>query len=281
MTNKSMNGKWVLITGCSSGIGMIAARHLVVQGFNVVASAREFSDVMKLSAAGFLAVRIDTSDVNSIDEGLDDALGLSGGGFYAVFHNAGSGQPGALEDLTVQALSDQYASNVLGAHHINRRLIPLMRQAGEGRIIFNSSVLGAVAMRYRGAYTMSKFAVEAMADTLRLELRDSGVKVVLLQPGPIDTRFRMNAMEAFESHIKPNESVHSNAYKSMVDRLQKKGKTSWLTLPPEACMSPLLKALKRKNPSSRYHITWATKVMVILKRLLPSKLMDRVVFNQV
>jgi NAD(P)-dependent dehydrogenase (short-subunit alcohol dehydrogenase family) len=281
LNSKSTEGKWVLVTGCSSGIGQVAARHLMVQGFNVVASARDFSDVKKLSDAGIMSVRIDTSDLKSIDEGLDDALGLSEGSFYGVFHNAGSGQPGALEDLTVEALSAQYMSNALGAHHINRRLIPLMRQAGEGRIIFNSSVLGVVAMRYRGAYAMSKFAVEAMADTLRLELRGSGIKVVLLQPGPIDTRFRMNSLEAFENEITASQSVHKSDYKKMVERLQKKGKTSLLTLSPHACMSPLLKALKRKNPSSRYRITWATKLMVAIKWLTPSKFLDNFVFKQV
>lgn len=272
------NGKTVLITGCSSGIGLAAARQLHSLGFTVVASARKTSDVYMLKLLKLKAVCIDTSCQESINVGLNEALALAGGSFYAVVHNAGFGQSGALEDLSSQALVDQFMTNVVGAHQINLRLIPLMRAAGEGRIIFNSSVLGLVAMRFRGAYTMSKFALEAMADTLRLELRGSGIQVSLLEPGPIATNFRANSLAAFKRHVNPDQSVHADAYKTFLSRLEMKGDTSKFTLQPSACIKPLVDALENPNPKGRYAITTPTKIMTILKRVLPSWVLDKIVF---
>lgn len=271
--------KAIFITGCSSGIGLMAACRLHALGYGVIASARNPDDVVMLRSLGMRAVCIDTSDLDSVDAGLDEALGMAGGRFYAVFHNAGYGQSGALEDLPSQALMDQFMTNVVGAHQINLRLIPLMRRAGEGRIIFNSSVLGLVAMRYRGAYSASKFAIEAMADTLRLELKGSGIKVVLLEPGPIATDFRKNSLAAFERHVEPAHSVHCEPYKAFVHRLQKVGDTSRFTLPADACMKPLLESLVSPDPKARYAITRPARLMAVFKRILPTRMLDRIVFK--
>jgi len=273
------SGKTVLITGCSSGIGLMAACRLHALNYEVVASARNPDDVVMLRSLGLRAVCLDTSNLSSVDQGLDEALTMAGGRFYAVFHNAGYGQSGALEDLPAQALVDQFMTNVVGAHHINHRLIPLMRSAGQGRIIFNSSVLGLVAMRYRGAYTASKFAVEAIADTLRLELAGSGIKVVLLEPGPIATDFRKNSLAAFERHVTPERSVHSEPYKAFLARLGMTGNTSRFTLPPDACMRPLLESLESSDPKARYPITRPARLMAVFKRVLPTRMLDKIVFK--
>jgi NAD(P)-dependent dehydrogenase (short-subunit alcohol dehydrogenase family) len=268
--------KKILITGCSSGIGLAVAQHLHSAGYSVVASARKIHDVEHLRSLGIPAVLLDMRKPESIEQGLSDALAISGGSFYAVFHNAGYGQSGALEDLPTQALREQFEVNVFGAHAINVRLIPLMRKNGGGRIIWNSSILGFFAMKYRGAYNASKFAIEGLADTLRLELIGSGIHVSLLEPGPIATLFRKNSQAAFLSHIRPDVSVHSNAYKTFLDRLGMPGNTSRFTLPPQACIPPLMHALESKSPKHRYRVTTPTKIVAVLKRLFPSTILDKI-----
>lgn len=271
-----MNPKSILITGCSSGIGLTAAIHLKERGYLVVASARKPADVRMLKSLKIPAVLLDTSSASSIVTGLDQAVALAGGSFYAVFHNAGYGQSGALEDLPVEALAEQFQANVFGAHAINQRLIPLMRQKGEGRIIWNSSILGFFAMRFRGAYNASKFAIEGLADTLRLELAGSGVHVALIQPGPIATNFRINSWRKFSQYVNPAKSFHSKNYEAFLARLQLPGDTSKFTLPASACLAPLVHALESRNPHARYRVTTPTKVIAVLKRLLPTAWLDKI-----
>ena len=271
-----MNPKSILITGCSSGIGLAAAIYLKERGYLVIASARKPADVRMLKSLKIPAVLLDTASPSSIEAGLSQALALAGGSFYGVFHNAGYGQSGALEDLPVGALVEQFQANVFGAHAINLRLIPLMREQGEGRIIWNSSILGFFAMRFRGAYNASKFAIEGLADTLRLELAGSGVHAVLIQPGPIATNFRINSWRKFSQYINPRASFHSKNYEAFLERLQLPGDTSKFTLPAEACLAPLVHALESKNPHARYRVTTPTKVMAVLKRLLPTAWLDKI-----
>lgn len=271
----------VLITGCSSGIGLASAKYLHSIGYRVIASARTLSDVDALNAQGLQAVLIDTADSNSIQDGVQQAIGLAGGYIYAVFHNAGYGQSGALEDLPVSAMRQQFDANVFGAHEINLILIPLMRSAGEGRIIWNSSVLGFFAMKYRGAYNASKFAIEGLADTLRLELMDSGIFTSLIEPGPIATDFRKNSLQAFERHIDPSKSVHAQQYKPFLARLAMVGNTSKLTLDAESVLPPLLDALESARPCARYRVTRVTKMMAVLKRLLPTSALDKIAMRGV
>lgn len=203
--------RFVLITGCSSGIGLAAAKALGQHGYTVIASARKAEDVAQLRQLGLLAVELDLANEASIERGAAEAQALAGGRLYGLFNNGAYGQPGALEDLPTQALREQFDTNLFGWHHLIRQLLPAMLAAGEGRIVQNSSVLGLVAMKYRGAYNASKFALEGYTDTLRLELAGSGVQISLIEPGPIDTRFRANARAAFLRHIEPAASRHQAA----------------------------------------------------------------------
>jgi short-subunit dehydrogenase len=166
------------------------------QGFHVIASARKTEDVQRLRDSGFDAVQIDVGDRRSIDDGVAETLKLTNGKLYGLFNNGAYGQPGAVEDLSWDALETQLRTNLLGWHELTRQIIPIMRREGEGRIIHNSSVLGFVAMPYRGAYNCSKFALEGLTDTLRLELHGSGIQVSLVEPGPIRSRFRDNAKKS-------------------------------------------------------------------------------------
>lgn len=218
-----MPNPFVLITGCSSGIGLAAAKALGDHGFTVIASARKADDVAQLQQQGLLAVQLDLADTASIEQGAAEALTLAGGRLYGLFNNGAYGQPGALEDLPTEALRAQFDTNLFGWHHLIRQILPTMLAAREGRIVQNSSVLGLVAMKYRGAYNASKFALEGYTDTLRLELEGSGVHISLIEPGPIDTRFRANAHAAFVRHIDPAQSRHQGAYRQTLTRLEKRG----------------------------------------------------------
>jgi NAD(P)-dependent dehydrogenase (short-subunit alcohol dehydrogenase family) len=271
--------KAVLITGCSSGIGHCAAHYLHRQGFKIVASARQAEDVARLKEEGLAAVRLDLADEASIEEGFEQALALTGGTLYGLFNNGAYGQPGALEDLPTQALRRQFDTNLFGTHHLTRLALPLMLAADEGRIIQNSSVLGLVAMQFRGAYNATKFALEGYTDTLRLELAGTGVHVSLLEPGPIETRFRANAREAFLRHVDPEQSRHRQAYRQTLARLEKPGPSSRYSLPPESCLPPVLHALTSARPKTRYPVTRATLMMSWLRRLLSDRALDRMMLK--
>ncbi|MDQ3582602.1 MAG: SDR family NAD(P)-dependent oxidoreductase, partial [Pseudomonadota bacterium] len=173
----------VLVTGASSGIGYTVAQGLCARGYRVIASARKQEDVQRLSAEGFTAVQLDLANSASIRAAVETTLAHTGGRIYGLFNNGGFGQLGALEDITREALRAQFEVNVFGAHELTRLILPVMRAQGQGRIIQNSSLLGLVALKYRGAYSASKFALEALSDTLRQELRGTGIRVVLIEPG--------------------------------------------------------------------------------------------------
>lgn len=264
----------ILVTGCSSGIGYACAHGLTRRGWQVIASARKPADVERLRSEGLLAVRLDLDDSQSIAEGLEEALRLTGGRLDALFNNGAYGQPGAVEDLSREALRAQLETNLLGWHDLTCRIIPLMRRQGFGRIVQNSSILGLIALPYRGAYVASKFALEGLTDTLRLELRGSGIHVSLIEPGPIRSRFRENARRAFDARIDKTSSVHREAYRRAEERLAKEGPAQPFTLPPDAVLRKLVHALESPRPKPRYYVTVPTHLFGTLRRVLPSRGMD-------
>lgn len=269
------NNHPVLITGCSSGIGLCVARGLHAEGFQVVASARKSEDVLRLREEEALqAVRLDLDSRESISTGLREALELTGGRLYGLFNNGAYGQPGAVEDLTWEALESQLRTNLLGWHELTRQVIPLMREQGEGRIIQNSSVLGFISMPYRGAYNCSKHALEGLSDTLRLELAGSGIFVSLVEPGPITSRFRDNAYRKYLQNIDKEHSPHRASYQAMEARLRKEGDATAFTLPPEAVLKKVLHALRSQRPKARYPVTFPTYLFAVLKRLLSTGQLD-------
>jgi NAD(P)-dependent dehydrogenase (short-subunit alcohol dehydrogenase family) len=268
----------VLITGCSSGIGYRTARQLQDMGYHVIATARKAEDVAWLNGE-FNAFQLDLNDSNSIEQAITAMLKLTHNRLSAVFHNGAFGLPGALEDIGRDAMRHQFETNVFGTHELNRRLIAHFRQQGHGRIIFNSSVLGFAAMAYRGAYNMSKYAIEGMADTLRLELAGSNISVSLIEPGPIESYFRANAYREFVTWIDSAKSVHRTQYESMIARLQKEGTAAPFTLPAEAVANEVKRALTSHWPAARYRVTVPTKIFWWLKRLLPTGWLDVVLLK--
>lgn len=266
----------ILITGCSSGIGYACALGLQRRGYLVVASARRQTDVARLRDQGLDAVQLDLDDPASIATGLEQALALTGGSLYALFNNGAYGQPGAVEDLSRDCLRAQFETNLFGWHELTCRVIPMMRSQGEGRIVQNSSILGLVTMPYRGAYVASKFALEGLTDTLRLELAGTGIGVSLIEPGPILSSFRDNAVKKWREYIDTEHSPHKDAYLAMERRLKKVGPAAPFTLPPEAVLERLIHALESPRPKPRYYVTTPTYVLAGLRRVLGTRLLDRV-----
>lgn len=268
--------KQILITGCSTGIGYTCAHALQQRGYHVIASCRQQHDVERLIAEGLTAIKLDLSDSESITQAVQETLRLTNGQLYAIFNNGAYGQPGALEDLPTDALRAQFESNFFGWHQLTQALLPTMREQGFGRIIQNSSVLGFAAMKYRGAYNASKFALEGWSDTLRLELIGSNIHISLIEPGPIETQFRANALQAFERWIPIEGSVHETLYRQQMARLKSDTSNNAFVLPPESCITPLIDALESSKPKARYRVTTPTKVFALLKRLLPTSVLDKI-----
>ena len=269
-------GRAVLITGCSSGIGHAVALGLRARGYRVFATARRAESVSDLAQEGLEALRLDVTDSTSIGEAVAEALDRSGNRLYGLFNNAGYGQPGAVEDLPRDALRAQFETNLFGAHEVICRVLPAMRARGEGRIIQNSSLLGLVALRYRGAYNASKYALEGLTDTLRLELAGTGIGVSLIEPGPIRSRFRDNAHAAYRRHIRPDASPHREAYRRHEDRLTAPGPVAPFTLGPEAVLRAVIRALESPHPKARYPVTVPTRFFALLRRVLPDRALDAV-----
>lgn len=266
----------ILITGCSSGIGLCAARTLKEHGYRVFATSRDPADVDRLNSEGLESLILDLNDSSSINAALDEVLSRTHGKLYALFNNGAYGQPGAVEDLRREVLREQLETNLLGWLELTNRVIPVMRSQGYGRIIQNSSVLGFVALPFRGAYTASKYALEGLTDCLRLELNGSGVHVSLIEPGPIESRFRANALLALRRNIDTKDSVHKKKYLAAIHRLKQPGPTAPFTLPADAVVKKLMKALESPRPKPRYYVTLPTYFLSILCRCMTTRQLDRV-----
>jgi len=266
--------KTILITGCSTGIGYTTAVELKKRGHNVLATARKPEDVSRLQQEGFTATQLDLADSGSIQQAVEWAVNLTDGKIDALFNNGAFGQPGAVEDLSRDVLRFQFETNLFGTHELTNLIIPLMRKQGHGRIIYNSSVLGLVAMTYRGAYNASKFALEGLADTLRLELHGTNIHISLIEPGPILSDFRKNAFALYKKNIDPTHSHHKETYKAMEARLQKEGAAAPFTLPARAVSEKVIHALEARQPKMRYYVTFPTYLFAFFKRILPMSWLD-------
>jgi len=265
----------ILITGCSSGIGLASARTLKSRGWRVLATARKAEDLAMLERdLGVEALPLELADQGSIAACAEEALHRTGGHLDALFNNAGFGQTGAVEDITSDLLRHQIEVNLIGAHELTRRIIPSMRANGCGRIVYCSSVLGFVAGPFRGAYCASKFAMEGLTDALRLELRETGIHVSLIEPGPIRTRFLENVVARARETIDIEGSPHREAYHERLAKLEAGGDTAF-KLEPEAVAAKLVHALESSRPRPRYFVTTPVYIAAILKRLLPTSLLDR------
>ncbi len=270
----NMTRRNILITGCSSGIGLEAAQILQRRGYYVIATVRKPADQALLAEAGVTTLLCDLNDSESIYTMVAAAILAFDGQIDVLFNNAAYGQPGAVEDLTREALRQQFETNVFGTQELTNLVIKQMRQQGFGRIVYNSSVLGLIALPYRGAYNASKFAIEGLADTLRLELKGTGIDISLIEPGPITSKFRQNAFAKYQQHIDKNISAHKTTYYAMEKRLLTPGPAAPFTLPAKAVVDKLLHAIEAERPKIRYYVTFPTYLFAYLKRVLPARALD-------
>ena len=270
-----MTKKSILITGSSSGIGYDAAQGLRARGWRVFASCRQQKDCDRLIAEGLESPRLDYDDEASIESALSEVLEATGGTLDALYNNGAYGIPGALEDLPRAALRANFETNLFGYHDLTRRVIPIMRAQGHGRIINCSSVLGIAVLRWRGSYNASKFALEGLTDTLRLEMRDTPIKVILIEPGPITTRIRVNSIPHFEKWIDWKNSPRAEQYRDgLCKRLYEKRDPDPFELPPSAVTRKLIRALESRRPRARYLITTPTYLSWYMRRFLPTRALD-------
>jgi len=267
--------KAILITGCSSGIGLAVAKGLQQRGYRVFATARKQKDVDSLSLAGYESLQLDLDDSSSIHFAVDEILKRTDGNLYGLFNNGGFALAGAVEDLSRDAIRAQFETNLFGWLELTNRLIPVMRKQGYGRIIQNSSILGMIPFQYRGAYVASKFAIEGLFSTLRLELVDTPIHVCLIEPGPIVSHIRQNSLKAMNQYIPIKNSVHRQAYENVLSRLETKGPVMKSTLPPEAVLKRVIHCLESRKPKIRYYVTTPTYIIGFLRRILPYRLLDK------
>lgn len=268
----------ILITGSSSGIGYHAATTLKTKGWRVLATCRKQSDCDRLKLEGLDSFVLDYEDPHSIKTGFNTALELTGGTLDALYNNGAYAIPAAVEDLPVEALRQNFEANFFGWHDLTRRVIPVMRAQGHGHIIQCSSVLGLVAMPWRGSYNATKFALEGLTDTLRLEMRGTGIHVVSIEPGPITSDFRLNARKEFDKWIDWENSVRADQYRaSLVPRLYEASKApDRFELGAEAVTNTLIKALNTDRPRAHYYVTTPTWIAAILRRILPTSVFDAI-----
>ncbi len=273
--------KSILITGCSSGIGLECAKQLNLSGWDVYASARSDEDLRMLSEIGVNAYYLDYTDRQSIHDTFQAVIARTGGTLDALFNNGAYGQPGAVEDLETDVLRAQFEANFFGWHELTRLCVPIMRKQGHGRIVHCSSVLGWIPAPWRGAYTASKYALEGLASTMRMELADTPIHVSLIEPGPIATRFSDNALEKFLEHIDIENSACREAYEGELKRLkkQKSGTLGKFRLPPNAVYKKLEHALTAARPKAHYPVTVPTHIMNAARRFLPQQWVDKIIMR--
>ena len=269
----------ILITGCSTGIGKHCAIRLLEDGWTVYPTARKPEDIKKLKELGFDAIKLDYAEPKSIKKCFETIAKKTNNEIDALFNNGAYGQPGAVEDLSTDVLRAQFEANFFGWHELTNLVLPLMRQNNYGRIIHCSSVLGWVTAPWRGAYNSSKFALEGLASTMRIELMGTNIHVSLIEPGPIESDFSKNALEKFLTHIDRENSVHAQVYESELKRLNNAGGINRFRLPPEAVYKKLNHALTAKKPKAHYGVTVPTHFMNIARKILPVSVVDKILLN--
>ena len=264
----------ILITGCSSGIGYDAAHTLHKRGWRVFATCRQQSDCDRLIAEGLESFPLDYASETSIAAAVAEVRLRTGGTLDALYNNGAYACPGAVEDLPRGALREIFETNLFGYQDLTIKVIPLMRAQGHGRIINCSSVLGLVGAKWRGAYVATKFAMEGLSDVLRMEMRGTGIDIILIEPGPIPTKIRVNAIPHFEKWIDWEHSARREEYRPLLNRLYKGGGPDSFELPPSAVTVKLIHALESRRPRPRYFVTFPTYLMGVARRILPTRALD-------
>ena len=261
----------ILVTGCSTGIGRATAIEAARRGHRVFASARRLQDIADLTAKGIETLTLDVTDTGSIAEAVTAVLATAGG-IDALVNNAGYGQYGAVEDVSPEEWRAQFDVNVFGALAVLRAVLPAMREARRGTVVNVSSVAGKVTLPFAGAYCASKHALEAISDALRVELAPWQIRVVVIEPGPIGTRFGDRTRQA-TARILSTPGPYSRFYENAENASERgfqRGRRR-----PEAVARVIVGAIESKRPRTRYRVAPLARVLVPLKRITSDRFLDR------
>ncbi len=282
MKAKPILNRSVLVTGCSSGIGLATAELLRSKGWTVFPTARKVEDLDMLEAKGFTAIQLDVASSVSIEAAVDQVLFTNDGQLGAVVNNAGFGMPGAIQDLSRDAMRNQFEINLFGLQELTNRLIPVFRNQGCGRIVNISSVVGRIALPFMGIYSASKFALEAVSDAQRIELLPDSISVSIVEPGPIRTRFSTNCAGQGEKGLDAGNSRFGSAYKQYFKKRRDGGMSEdRFRLPPEAVAKKILHALESPRPKIRYCVTIPAYLGSWAAHFVPAGLIDRQMIGHV
>jgi len=266
----------IVITGCSTGIGLATAKYLKERAITVYPTARNAKDVQMLKELGFEdAMILDVTKAQDISQVIATVMEKEGH-IDVWFNNAGFGQPGAIEDITTDILKEQFETNVFGLHECTRQILPIMRKQGYGKIIQHSSVLGIVSLFSRGAYNASKYAIEGLTDTLRLELQETNIYPILLNTGPITSHFRKTALEKLQKNVAIESSIFADKYQQSLNGTSRRVPFNQEALSVAKIVETIINS---KKPKPRYYITKATYLLGYLKRVLSTSLLDRLLLR--
>jgi NAD(P)-dependent dehydrogenase (short-subunit alcohol dehydrogenase family) len=261
----------VLITGCSTGIGRETAEHLVSRRWRVYATARRLESIKELGEAGCKILELDVTDDESMRAAVAEVEDRDGA-VFALVNNAGYGQEGAVEEVSMNDVRRQFETNVFGLARMTQLVLPGMRRQGAGRIVNISSMGGKLTFPGGGAYHASKYAVEALSDALRFEVRGFGVHVSVVEPGTIKTRFGDTATSSVE-HLQDPESPYAAFNQVLVERINDayEGKLARFAAPPEAVAKVIAKAISARRPRTRYRVTLAARMMLATRKVMPDR----------
>lgn len=275
-----MSVKNILITGCSSGIGLCAALMLKERGYRVFAGARKREDVENLNKQGLEGIYLDLNDSVSLQRGLDTILMKTGGTLDALFNNAGFLQAGAIEDLSRDMIRAQFETNVFGPIELTKLVLPIMRKQGHGRIVQNSSILGVITLPFYGAYNASKFALEGFSRTLRQELSGTDIHVSIINPGPITSKLRQHALEKYQQSIAQQPVAYADVYKKMEKSyFNPSEKDRKVMQDPKVVVDKLIHALESKHPKTHYYIGITSHLIEFLQRIFPDRWIDKILIR--
>lgn len=261
----------LLVTGCSSGIGLATAREASRRGHRVYASSRRPEGLRELlDSSDARPIRLDVTERGAAGKVVAEILAEEGR-LDALVNNAGYGQYGAIEDVLEEDWRRQYDVVVFGALEAIRAALPAMRRARRGTIVNVSSVGGRVSIPFAAPYCSSKHALEAISDSLRVEVAPFGVRVVVVEPGPIETNFGKRAREEVSAILHragPYSPLYAGAERAMDTDFQK-GK-----LPPEPVARVIVDAIEADRPRTRYAVTSMARLLIPLRRFLPDRFFD-------
>jgi NAD(P)-dependent dehydrogenase (short-subunit alcohol dehydrogenase family) len=261
-----------LITGASSGIGKDFALRLLQQGYAVFGAARRVDRMHDIVAAGGTALAMDVTDEGSMVRGVEQII-REHGRIDVLINNAGYGQYGALEDVSIEDARKQFETNLFGLARLTQLCLPHMRAQKSGKIFNISSVGGKLATPLGGWYHASKFALEGYSDALRLEMRPFGIDVVVIEPGGVQSEWSGIAAQEAE------RTSGKGAYAGIVAKLKKFQAGQHKEAPPGVITDLIVKALRARTPKTRYHGGMLAGPMLFMRRHLPDRLFDRVIMS--